>query len=258
MNRCQRWVWSAPLVLLSSVGAYAAPLTNGDFEGTLGTDTSTSTFANWSESNGNTAISAPTPLSGSHSAQLVGTAAGSMFQNPTAISGVYSITAKFAGVDPGGSAARVMNLIYGQLGIGNQVNLRVIEGTTSPTTLGSLQVFDTTINNWRTLLPDAVPFSTSLSTPTVNSLSIDGTVGGAYTVKVNGVSSASVSYYQNGAFASIGRVEFHTDNGVNGTYVVDDVTLTPEPGSLMIVGILGSAGLLVRRRRVVGRIRVVA
>src|SRR3954468_3521006 len=199
MRRFQKWVWGAPVVLLASVAAQAAPLTNGDFEGTLGIDSSTSTFANWSESNGNTAIAAPTPLSGSHSAQLVGTAAGSMFQNPTAINGVYSITARFAGVNPGGSAARVMNLIYGQSGSGSQVNMRVIEGTTSPTTLGSLQVFDTSINNWQTILPNAVPFSTSLSTPTVNALSIDGTAGGAYTVKVNAATSASVSYYQNGA-----------------------------------------------------------
>jgi hypothetical protein len=249
MRQFKRWAWGAPVALLACAAAHAAPLTNGDFEGTLGIDSSTSTFANWSESNGNTAIAAPTPLSGSQSAQLVGSAAGSMFQTPTAISGVYSITAKFAGVDPGGSAARVMNLIYGQSGAGSQVNLRVIEGTTSPTTLGSLQVFDTSFNNWRTLLPDAVPFSTSLSTPTVNTLSIDGTAGGAYTVKVNAATSASVSYYQNGAPASIGRIEFHTDNGTNGTYVVDDVTLAPEPGSIVMLGVMGGAGLLARRRR---------
>ncbi len=249
MNRFQKWVWGAPVILLTTVAAHAAPLTNGNFEAALGVDSATSTFASWTETNGNTAIAAPTPLSGSHSAQLVGTAAGLMSQNPTAITGTYSLTASFAATDPGGSAARVMNLIYGQLGAGSQINLRVIEGTTSPTTLGSLQVFDTTINNWQTILPNAVPFSTSLSTPTVNSLSIDGTVGGAYTVKVGAASSASVSYYQNGAFASIGRVEFHTDNGVNGTYVVDDVTLTPEPCSMTVMSILGGAALLGRRRR---------
>jgi hypothetical protein len=249
MNRFQKWAWGAPVVLLTTVAVHAAPLTNGDFEAALGTDSSTSTFPNWTESNGNMAIAAPTPLSGTHSAQLVGTAAGSMLQNPTAISGIYSLTAKFAAVDPGGNANRVMNLIYGQLGIGNQVNLRVIQGTTSPTTLGSLQVFDTAINNWQTILPNAVPFSTSLATPTVNSLSIDGTVGGSYTVKVGAATSASVSFYQNAPPTSIGRVEFHTDNGTNGTYVVDDVTLTPEPGSVMIMSVLGGAALLARRRR---------
>jgi hypothetical protein len=51
-----------------------------------------------------------------------------------------------------------------------------------------VQLFGTSFNT-PTNLADSVDFSTSLASPDLNTLRIAGTVGGSYTVTVNGVAS---------------------------------------------------------------------
>lgn len=242
---------------LGASSASAAPLSNGNFEAATNADTATNTFPGWTESAtanaGNTAVKATTALSGLTSAQLTGTSGqiGTLNQTVDPITGSFNLTYTFAGVDPGGAGTgfRSHQLLLTGTNFG-QINLIVIRGST--TSIGSVQVFSTTANAFQSLtnLVDKVNFSPSLAAPVSNTVNITGTVGGAYTVTVNGTSAAAAStFYQGTNPTDFNNVQFTTVNSTTANYVVDNVTLTPEPAAAGLLGVGAAAGLLRRRRQ---------
>jgi len=256
-----RSTWLAAAAVLAPAAwasfASAAPLTNGNFEAATNADSATNTFPGWTETAaanaGNTAIRATTPLNGTTSALLTGTSnqIGTLSQAVDPITGSFFLSYNFAGVDPGGAGTGFRShqlLLTGANG--GQINLIVIRGSTTST--GSVQVFSTTANAFQALtnLNDKVNFSSSLASPVSNTLTITGTVGGNYTVSVNGTSAAPVSFYQGTSNpADFTNVNFTTVNAATVNYVVDNVALTPEPGTVGLLAAATGVCLLRRRRR---------
>ena len=226
-------------------------LTNSDFE-TFGADSSTTTFPGWNEGSGTTAIvqsmsnSSGTALSGLASARIVA-ANSTMTQGaPFNISTPFSLDMKLAGTAVTGSNSRSTSFFL-QSGSNTayQVNLRVVNGST--TGKGTLEVYNGTA--FVPLLADAFNFSTDLNTPVTNTLNVSGTFtpsASSYAVTLNGTQSSPISLFQNGRMTDLRNVIFSSINGAQ-TFVVDDVTLTPEPSSLALLG--GLAFLFRRPRR---------
>jgi hypothetical protein len=254
---------AAALVGLSLVnsGASGAILTNGNFESAPNADSATNTFSNWGESAptgavtpGNAAVKAVTALSGSTSALLTGTSnqVGTLSQtvDPISSSGTFDMSFNLAAVDPGGAGTGFRSFQLLLTGSNNgQINLIVTRGST--TSVGSVQLFSTSANAFQAIGPlaDKINFSTSLSSPVVNTISISGTPGGNYTVTANGTPSGTVNFYQGSSNPTdFNSVNFTTVNAATVNYVVDNVTLAPEPASFGLMG-LAAIGLLSRRRR---------
>jgi hypothetical protein len=248
-----RAVGAAVLVLagVAAPSAHAFLLANGDFEAHPNNDASTTTFTGWTESNGGTAVVAATPLAGASSARFVGGVGGSVTQNLLSTANQFTFTLNFAALAPTNNGAdRTMNIILQEATAGGQVNFRIVRSADAGT-LGDVQVFDNAV--FQTILTDVVNFSSDLATPVVNTLTISGTFNdtpsSSYVVNVNGTNSTARTDYQGGTGqpANLARVTFATINGTNVDYVVDNVVVTPEPGSATLAA--DAASLLLARRR---------
>ncbi|HEX8914558.1 MAG TPA: PEP-CTERM sorting domain-containing protein [Humisphaera sp.] len=254
LNARSRPLAAVAALLLPACPASAAVLTNGNFEAPTGTDSSTTTFPSWGESTGAAAIRATTALSGSTSALLTGTngTVGTLSQTVDPITGTFDLSFSFAAVNPGGATAgtsdRALQLLLTGSN-GAQINLIVIRGSSSA--VGSVQIYNGSFQSIASQV-DKVNFSTSLDSPVVNTLRLTGSVGGGYTVATNGTQSGAVSYYQGGTAplpTDFKTVNFTTVNAATVNYVVDNVTLVPEPAGAGLLAAAAAGGLAVRRRR---------
>lgn len=246
---------AAAFLTVGSLGsaAQASLLTNGNFEAAGNADSATNTFPGWNETTtattnqGNVAVRAVTALGGTTSARLTGAGntIGNLTQNISPMTGPFSLSFDFAAVDPGaaGNANRSLQLLLS--GTGGQINLIVIRGSNS--SVGSVQLFGTSFNAIVSQA-DRINYSSSLDTPVMNNITITGTVGGSYTINTNGLESGPVSFYQTGAPSNFNAVTFTTTNSNTLNYVVDNVSLVPEPASAGVLAIAGVTALARRRR----------
>jgi hypothetical protein len=243
------------LVVTASPSASAAPLANGTFESAPNADNSTNTFASWGESTGNAAIKATgtSALAGTTSALLTGATAGgtigTLSQTVDPITGGFNLGFTFAAVNPAGASPstndRALQLLLTGSN-GAQINLIVIRGSSAST--GSVQVFGGSFQPLASQA-DKVNFSTSLTSPVLNTITLAGAVGGEYTISTNGNTSGPVTFYQAGTAATptnFTTLNFTTVNATTQNYTVDNVTLTPEPSSALL---LAAGGLLLGARR---------
>lgn len=248
---------AAVLLALPAAVASAAPLTNGNFEAAGGgADNTTTTFPNWTESNGNAAVRASAPLGGSGTSALLtgnGGTLGTLSQAVTPLTNTFDFSFDFAAVNPGGASPstndRALQLLLTGSN-GAQINLIIIRGS-SPS-VGSVQVFGGSFQSIASQA-DQVDFSPSLANPVLNTLRLAGSIGGGYTITTNGVTSGAVTFYQGSSSAStptdFATVNFTTVNAATVNYVVDNVALTPEPASAGVFAAVMAGGLLRRRRR---------
>jgi len=257
-----RTTWTGVAVV--ALVALAAPATaktnlliNGNFEDAPNPDAATNTFAGWNETAptggtpGAAGVRATTALSGIISSRLLASPNGTLTPSVPAAPSQYQLDVDFAALAPlDNNADRTLNIILP--GSGGQINLRLVRPAGATT--GNVQVFSSPLNAFQTILTGAVNFSPDLGTPVVNHLRLaadysDPTAANRfYEVTVNGQGSGPEVFFQNGTPSNLTRVDFTTVNGTNVSYVIDNVTLTPEPAAAGLLAV-GAVGLLARRRR---------
>lgn len=258
-------------------------IVNGDFEATPGTDASTTTFPGWSEFQNSTTDTLQNGavvhagLGGSSTAaRLPGDSLpGSLRQDVNGPAGFWIFEMDFAMADPGdttGTVERGLNInLFHDKGIptnnpNRNINLSVFDNDGNG--FGEIRVVSGA-STFNTVMTDVVPFSVDLNGNGILSdagddvkmvrLTITGTYDAtpSYTIKVNfGASeftSGDLTHWQNGApiagqTDNIDRVNFASSVGGTRSYIIDNVSLVPEPGSATMF-ILGAGMMgLVRRR----------
>lgn len=246
------------------VTAGAAFLTNGDFETEpLGDDSATTTFPNWTEAAGGNAVNTPVPITGAHSAKLV--AGGGSMSQSTSDPGngltTFTFDLDFAASDPGGPTNRSFHLNVRHAptagGLFHQINVRVVDIDSDGD--GDVQVFNsptgTNTGSWITALPSAVVFSASDTDLGVNHLTIVGDYSDAtpsYDLTVNAALSAGRTEFHGTPILgeAVEQVSFETGSSAGGSfYVVDNITLVPEPAAVVGLVSLATLPLLRRPRR---------
>ncbi len=229
--------------------AQANMLTNGNFEDTSGT------FPNgWLVSGGVAGQESTTAqnlvISGSESLRVSG-GVGNVTQ--TIATDLADFTLSFDWLRPFASipANRTMNLHLRDGTATPFINMRV-EPVNGDTEL-ALQVFD---GGWTDLDPAGAATQLILETETAYTITITasgfGAAGATYDLSVVGgsvnESFTAVDLYQNDPFSAgelVNTVRFDRQ-GSHGSSTFDNVTLTPEPASLALLGL---GGLAVLRRR---------
>jgi len=227
----------------------ASLLTNGDFE--------TGDFTGWTDDASGASVTGSGALEGSFSASFPASG-GDLSQSFAPVTSPVTVSLLFTMGDPGGGGNRGFNLSLRDAGAGEQINLRVVDGSNDGD--GDVQIFDGQPGggggSWQTVsdLNDSVSFSST------NDFSLTiHTFGGSfdYDVTINGQTASGLSFQQNdnSFFAELDTLAF-VNQFSQGGYVVDDVSVTaiPEPSGFALIGLLG--GLAWWWRRVPVRERV--
>lgn len=243
----------ASAVLATVSAAQAAYLANGDFE-TLGSGSpATQTFDKWLE-NGDVASVAAVGITGQSARLQKQGGTNSLYQTPTdsAQLSKFIYTFDFASSDPGDEATfpRTLNINL-RPGTASptvgQINLRVVDLDSDND--GDIQAYNGTA--WVNVLKDAVLFSSSDTSLASNHLEIVGDLAlKTYSLNVNGSEASGLAAFHGAvpANATLQQVTFETGNLAAGAfYVVDNVTLVPEPAALGVMAL--GVGLLGRRRK---------
>jgi hypothetical protein len=247
-------------------------VTNGTFESLTGNgDSSSTTFTGWSEFTSDTSASAVNSavvhagISGTDAARLPGQAtnSGVLRQDVAGPTVNWQFDVDFAMADPGdtsGTTERGFNLfLIHHTSSGGKINLRVIDEDGDSN--GEVQVYNGSV--FVTVLGDVVPFSIDLNGNGVLTdagdtfspvhLTIAGTYGftPTYVVTVGSSSSAALSHFQTNAPSTtnnnIDRIAFAASTAGTQSFVVDNVSLIPEPGTGALL--LGGLGTLLGFRR---------
>ena len=202
------------LLLIGSAVAQANLLVNGDFEtGDLTAWTNTATAT----------IDSTTPLLGSHSALVpndVGAGAPqALLQAFAAQTDPVALSFTFSAADPG--AGLGLQVYLGESAGSGQINLVVVDLDNDGD--GDVQIYDTTLASFQTVLTDAVTFGeqTTLSL-TFNSFG----AGFNYDLTVGSQTATGLSYWQNKALDDFNELSFVNEFGNTG-YEIDDVQVLP-------------------------------
>ena len=139
-------------------------ITNGTFE----TWTSTNTFLGWTEMDPTKVTTNSIPISGQYSACLLAASGSADFRQPLDLGGQgmapWIFNADFACSQPTGSVKSAFGIClqHASLPATNGLNLRVVDVDSNG--MGEVQLFDSTITNWVTVLTNAVTFTTDFTT----------------------------------------------------------------------------------------------
>jgi hypothetical protein len=248
-------------------------IVNGDFEATPGTDASTTTFPGWSEFDSSTGATPENAaivhagLGGNTAARIPGDLllTGALRQEVLGPAVFWQLDLDFAMVDPGdttGTTERGLNInLFHATGTNGNINFSVFDSDGDG--LGEIRVVSGAAT-FNTVMTDVVPFSIDsngnglLSDPgdTLNvvHLTITGTYDATpgYTITVNGTTSAELAFWQNNnptvANNNLDRINFAGNNAGTQSYIVDNVSLVPEPGSATLL-VLGAGLMGVGRNR---------
>jgi hypothetical protein len=257
----EEWKMKRVLLLIAFVSmvstANASLLLNGDFEIL---DPGTPVFESWS--NGGSVTAAVVPISGAYSAKLVRNSGGFLQQHLVTPVPVFAVEFDLALSDGGSSTNRSfqVNLLHTSTTVGSgnyhNINLRVVRGSAAG--VGTVQVYDQTTASFVAVLTDAVTFSASENTLSVNHVEFFGDYGDgspSYYVSVTDASSATrttgeLTMWQGTSPVTAGdnltSIRFDNTNIVAGSwFVVDNVV--PEPATIAILS-LGSLLGLCRRK----------
>ena len=222
-------------LVITTASAHAAIISNGDFE--------TGDFTGWTNT-ATATIDSTTPLLGSHSALVpndVGAGAPqALLQAFAAQTDPVALSFTFSAADPG--AGLGLQVYLGESAGGGQINLVVVDLDNDGD--GDVQIYDTTLASFQTVLTDAVTFGeqTTLSL-TFNSFG----AGFDYDLAVGSKSATGLSFSQNNVLDDFDKVSFVNEFGNTG-YEIDNVAVVPEPSSAALLG-LGGLALILRRRK---------
>jgi len=246
----------ASLAFTASAGA--AFIVNGDFETLDGTHD----FAGWTEGAGVFDFASPskTPIEGDHSVKLISSSGSTGFSQTFSTSeppSNWTVSFDVATTNPGtnGTARSLELSIWHGTG---RFTLRVVDTGNG---IGDIQAFRSSDSSWQTVLSDAVTFSADDTSLKVNHFVLSGDYSDGsptYSIAVTRpltsgtelVSVDDVSVFRDGtpsAGDGITAISFANGNmHSNGFFVLDNVSVVPEPATFLL-GSLAVPMLLHRR-----------